>query len=615
MLSLGALGVVYGDIGTSPLYALRECFHPDHGLSFSQANLLGVLSLVFWTLVGVIAIKYMVVIMRADNRGEGGILSLLALSTPKEESVTRWGRYWMLPFGIFGAALLYGDGAITPAISVLSAVEGLKLIAPTFAGYVIPITTVIIVLLFSVQRVGTGRIGVVFGPIILLWFLVLGAMGVFGILQHPEVLDALNPYYAISFFFENGWVAFFVLGSVFLVVTGGEALYADMGHFGKRPIRWAWFVIAMPALVLNYFGQGAILLLDPAKLRNPFYLLAPDWALEGLVVLATMATVIASQALISGVFSISRQAVQLGFLPRLKIIHTSSAEIGQIYIPVMNWALMAGVLWLVFSFHTSSNLAAAYGLAVTGTMLITTLLAFKVARDVWKWNLPSCILVFGSFLLLDAAFFGANLVKVENGGWFPLLVGALIYLLMSTWRKGRKILVQSLRARSCALTDFVANLTAAPVQRVSGSAIYMSGDPWGVPIPMLHNLKHNKVLHNQIAILSITTIDEPHVPKGERLKIEELAPHFYRVIARFGFMETPKMKFVLEALRDHDIHFNITDTTFVLGRETILPMGEGGMPVWREKLFATMAKTAERPVNFFRIPPNQVIEVGIQIVI
>lgn len=613
MLALGALGVVFGDIGTSPLYSLRECFGTEYGLALEPANILGVLSLIFWTLMIVICVKYMAVVMRADNKGEGGILSLMALAASSEERSASLRRFIMITMGLFGAALLYGDGVITPAISVLSAVEGMYFLAPGFEPFVIPITIFVLNALFLMQRFGTGRIGVIFGPILLIWFATLAALGLNGIAENPTILQALSPLHAIDFFRHNGVTGAMVLGSVFLVVTGGEALYADMGHFGKMPIRMAWFIIALPALTLNYFGQGALLLNNPETISNPFYLLAPKWALIPLVVLSTLATVIASQALISGVFSITRQAVQLGFCPRVSIIHTSSREIGQIYVPFVNWALFIGVIWLVVTFKSSSNLASAYGVAVTGTMMITSVLAFEVAIRRWNWGLGKAAFIFGFFLIVDIAFFGANVMKIAHGGWVPLLIGAFIYLLMVTWHKGRRILYDRLKERSISIEEFCQKILRSPPLRVSGTAIYMAGDPTGVPVPLLHNLKHNKVLHERIALLTIQTKEHPFVQKKDRVSIEEVMPNLYRIIVYYGFMEIPKMKHILEACRQRDIHFNVQETTFVLGRETILPSTNPGMSLWREKLFALMSRNAQRPTAFFKIPPNQVIEVGIQV--
>ncbi len=619
MLSLGALGVVFGDIGTSPLYALRECFG-EYGLQPTPENVIGILSLIFWTMIIVICVKYMAFVMRADNKGEGGILSLMALavrSQGKKELTHR--RWFMTILGLFGAALLYGDGVITPAITVLSAMEGLTLVAPKFDLFVVPITIFVINALFLMQKYGTARIGVIFGPILMLWFVALGALGVNGIATNLHIFEALLPTHAFEFFLRNGWHGFIVLGSVFLVVTGGEALYADMGHFGKKPIRLAWFAVALPALVLNYFGQGALLLNNPDAVSNPFYMLAPNWAVLPMVVLATLAAVIASQALITGVFSITRQAIQLGFCPRLSIVHTSSQEIGQIYVPFVNWALFVGVIWLVLTFKTSSNLAAAYGIAVTATMVITTILAFEVARQKWNWSLFKASSIFGAFLIMDLAFFGANVRKVAHGGWVPLVIGAVIYLLMTTWQKGRKVLFRRLKDRSMPIEDFCQKLLREPPLRVPGTAIYMTGDPWGVPVPLLHNLKHNKVLHQRVAILTIQTREVPYVSKTDRISIQEVMPNMYRILAYYGFMEIPKMKHILEACRQLDINFNVSDTTFVLGRETIIAdktsqrSEEAEMSHWRERLFAVMSKNAQRPTAFFRIPPNQVIEVGIQV--
>lgn len=571
--------------------------------------------------MALISVKYMALVMRADNKGEGGILSLMALAVRSQSNKSQTFRRWgMTVVGLFGAALLYGDGMITPAISVLSAMEGLTFVAPKFEPFIIPITIFIINGLFMMQRFGTSKIGIVFGPIIVIWFLSLAILGIRGIAGNMEVFLAINPYYAFDFFYQNGWHGFILLGSVVLVVTGGEALYADMGHFGKRPIRLSWYFVAMPALTLNYFGQGALLLSHPEAVSNPFYQLAPKWAVLPLVCLATVSAFIASQALISGIFSLTRQAIQLGFCPRISIVHTSSREIGQIYVPAVNWMLFIGVIWLVLTFRNSSHLAAAYGIAVTGTMVITTVLAYEVARNKWNWSLMKAALIFGSFLVVDIAFFGANLRKITHGGWVPLVIGAVIFLLMTTWQKGRQVLFRRLKERSMPIEDFCEKLLREPPLRVTGTAIYMSGDPWGVPVPLLHNLKHNKVLHQRIAILTIQTKEVPFVAKKDRITIQEVIPNMYRILANYGFMETPKMKHILEACREKDINFNVNESTFVLGRETIIPdkatkpkPGEVGMSYWRERLFAIMSKNAQRPTAFFRIPPNQVIEVGIQV--
>lgn len=611
--------MVFGDIGTSPLYSMRECFG-EYGIAPTPENVIGILSLIFWTLILIICVKYMAFVMRADNKGEGGILSLMALAVRSQHTKDITHRRWIMTIlGLFGAALLYGDGVITPAISVLSAMEGLTIVAPSFEPFIIPLTIFVMNALFLMQKYGTGRIGVIFGPILLIWFITLAVLGVHELAMNPQILEALMPQHALEFFYNNGLHGFLVLGSVFLVVTGGEALYADMGHFGKRPIRLAWFCVALPALVLNYFGQGALLLSTPEAISNPFYLLAPKWAVLPMVILSTMATVIASQALISGVFSITRQAIQLGFCPRISIIHTSSQEIGQIYIPAVNWSLFVGVIWLVLTFKTSSNLAAAYGIAVTGTMIITTILAYEVARQKWNWSFIKAAGIFGSFLIMDMAFFGANIHKVPHGGWVALMIGGVIYLLMTTWQKGRQVLFRRLKERSMPVEEFCQKILREPPLRVPGTAIFMSGDPWGVPPPLLHNLKHNRVLHQRIAVLTIQTREVPFVSKKERISIQEVIPNFYRILAYYGFMETPKMKHILEACRQRDINFNVNDTTFVLGRETIIAVpgparpGEPGMSHWRERLFAVMSKNAQRPTAFFRIPPNQVIEVGIQV--
>ena len=615
-LTLGALGVVFGDIGTSPLYAFRECFVNEAGIVLNTANVLGVLSLIFWTLLLVIGVKYMMFVLRADNKGEGGILSLMALtmrSMSLEGEKKRHTRFFFLVVGVFGAALLYGDGIITPAITVVSAVEGLKYVTPVFEPYVIPIAIFIMNALFLVQRFGTGLIGGIFGPVIIVWFLVLAALGLRGIFINPEVLNGISPHYAIQFMIDNGYHSFIVIGSVFLVVTGGEALYADMGHFGRKPIRLAWFLLAMPALMLNYFGQGALVLSDPETITNPFYLMAPKEFLLPLVLLSTLASIIASQALISGVFSITRQAIQLGLCPRLTIVHTSSSEVGQIYIPAMNWALFAGVIWFVMTFKSSSQMAGAYGIAVTGTMIITTFLALVVAHAKWKWGWWKSCLVFIPFLIVDVGFFSANLTKLDDGGWVPLAIAGVILMLMMTWQKGRKILYTKLKERSVSVEEFCQTLLKTPPIRISGTAVYMAGDPWGVPVPLLHNLKHNKVLHERVAILTIQTQDVPTVPKEKRAEVQEIIPNLYRIIVKYGFMEIPKMRHILEACREKDLHFKVNETTFVLGRETILPSSTPSMPLWQEKIFALMSRNAQRPTAFFRIPPNQVIEVGIQV--
>jgi KUP system potassium uptake protein len=617
-LSLGALGIVYGDIGTSPLYSLRECFHGEHGIAPTHANVLGVLSLVFWVLIVTISIKYLIFVMRADNHGEGGILALMAL-VPSKLRIAGPGGHWVLvALGIFGASLLYGDGMITPAISVLSAVEGLQVATPFFNPYIIPITLVILFCLFLIQQRGTAGIGKLFGPVMILWFLLLGVLGVLWILRLPSVLAAVNPWHAVRFFLENRGHGFLVLGSVFLVVTGGEALYADMGHFGRRPIRLAWFLLVLPSLLLNYFGQGALLVTHPDAAANPFFELSgrlfPSWTLYPMVILSTVATIIASQAVISGAFSLTRQAVQLGYAPRIKIVHTSGREIGQIYIPSVNWALMLATFGLVIGFRRSTNLAAAYGVAVTATMVITTVLAYVVARQVWGWKFPVVAPVAAFFLLVDGSFFGANIIKVEDGGWFPLLVGVAVYTLMCTWKKGRQILADRLQADCLPLQTFVESIKQDSPIRVPGTAVFLARDPQGTPPSLLHNLKHNKVLHSRVIFLTMINEEVPTVPPEERLEIQDLGKECYRVLAHYGFIQNPGVPDVLHLLREQKgIHLDPMSTTFFLSRETLIPSRKPGMAIWREKLFALMVRNAQRPTDFFRIPVNRVVELGMQV--
>jgi KUP system potassium uptake protein len=610
-MALTALGIVYGDIGTSPLYALRECFSGAHALPLTEDRILGVLSLILWALILTVSVKYMIFILQADNRGEGGILALSALACPARLRDRKWLLFGM---GIFGAALMYGDGIITPAISVLSAVEGLKIAAPGLGPFVVPIAVAILVVLFLQQKHGTGKIGAVFGPVILLWFTVLGILGVRGIILNPEVLKAISPHYAIQFFLDHGKEAYFVLGSVFLVVTGGEALYADMGHFGKKPIRLAWFLVALPGLVLNYFGQGALLLSSPSTSENPFFFLAPEWAVIPLVLLATAAAVIASQALISGVFSLTKQAIQLGLSPRLQIVHTSSREIGQIYMPHVNYALLIGTLWLVLSFKTSSNLAAAYGISVSMTMVITTALAYIVARRRWGWSMGAAVAVCGFFMIIDLAFFSANALKIAQGGWVPFAIGCTMALLMATWRKGRKILSMRIKAGTPPLGDFLKDIMGdRRVRRVRGVAVFMVGDPEVTPPALVHNVKHNKVLHDKVLILTVLTEEIPYVTEGARLKIEKVVDGVFKLEAHYGFMETPDVMQLMERIRDTGLKFEISEITFFVGRETLIASETPGMAIWREHLFAFMARNSHRATAFFNIPANQVIEVGMQV--
>ncbi|MBX5484384.1 MAG: potassium transporter Kup [Myxococcaceae bacterium] len=641
-LTLGALGVVYGDIGTSPLYALRECFSGTHPVPPTEHNVLGVLSLILWSLILIISIKYIAFIMRADNRGEGGILALMALSLQSKVAGPRQ-RNLLVLVGLFGAALLYGDGVITPAISVLSAVEGLRVpheetahaaakaagepmfepsgvirrleIHTPFDDFIVIITLGILLGLFLIQRRGTAKVGSIFGPIMLMWFVGLAGLGIHGIAQYPAVLAALNPWEAWRFFMEvpQKWHAFLVLGAVFLCVTGGEALYADMGHFGRRPIRLAWFGLVLPALMLNYFGQGATVILEPDAAVNPFFRLAPQGLLYPMVGLATLATVIASQALISGAFSLTRQAVQLGFSPRFEIVHTSASEIGQIYMPSVNAALLLGVSALVLGFRSSSALAAAYGVAVTTTMGITTVLAYFVMRDLWKWRPGCALLLCGVFLAAEISFFVANAVKFLDGGWVPLLVGVSVFTLMSTWKKGRAILSERMRNRTFPLGLFLSNLASNPPLRVPGVAVFMTSNPEGTPPALMHNLKHNKVLHQRVVLLTISTAEVPHIREEERVELEALEHGLYRVIARYGFMETPDVPELLALLRKKGLELRMMDTTFFLGRESLIPSKKPGMALWREALFSWMSRNAQPATHYFNLPPNRVVELGAQV--
>lgn len=612
VLSLATLGVVYGDIGTSPLYAIRECFHGPHAITPSAANVLGVLSLVFWALIIVISIKYLVFVLRADNHGEGGILSLTALATPIRPS-GRTEHFFLILIGIFGAALLYGDGIITPAISVLGAMEGLTVATPVLSPYVVPITILILVALFLFQSRGTAKVGRVFGPITFVWFAVLAVLGTAQILRYPGVVAAVNPLYGLDFFLQNGWHGFLILGSVFLVVTGGEALYADMGHFGTRPIRVVWFSVVLPALLLNYFGQGALLLEDPDAAHNPFYRLAPTWALYPMIVLATSAAIIASQAVISGAFSLTMQAVQLGFSPRLKINHTSTREYGQIYIPAVNWALMVGCIAIVIGFRSSSNLAAAYGVAVTSTMVITTLLFYVVARSVWQWNRLAVAALAIFFLIVDLAFFGANIIKVAHGGWFPLLLAAVVFIVMTTWKNGRRILNARIQSESRPLEEFLQDMARRPPMRVPGTAIFMNGNASRTPPALLHNLEHNKVLHQRVLFLTVKTKQIPFVAHEDRMEVEPLGDGFLRLKVYYGFMEDPDIPKVLETISVPGFTFEPKETTYFLGRETIIASKRPGMALWREKLFSIIAQNATSATAYFCLPPDRVVEMGEQI--
>jgi KUP system potassium uptake protein len=631
ILAVGALGVVYGDIGTSPLYSLKECFNGPHGLALTQANVLGILSLIFWSLNFVVTFKYLSVVMRADNRGEGGILALLALARPSDAATGP--KRLLIAVGLFGAALLYGDGIITPAISVLGAVEGLSVAAPALERWLVPIAFVIILGLFAFQRRGTAGVGAVFGPVTVVWFVCIAALGIHGILREPAVLGALNPWHMVTFFARERATGFGVLGAIILVVTGGEALYADMGHFGRRPIRLAWFSVVLPALVLNYFGQGAILLHDPAAARNPFYALVPAWALYPMVGVATAAAVVASQALISGAFSLTRQAVQLGYSPRVTIVHTSSSEIGQIYIPSINTALMLACLALVVSFRTSGNLAATYGVALSMTMTVTTILFAVVARTRWAWPWWRIAALGVPFLIVDLAFVGANLLKVPHGGWFPLLVAVLVYILMSTWKKGRARLSAIVQENTLPMDLFLADIQRSRPHRVRGTAVFLTSNSQGAPPVLLHHLKHNQVLHEKVLLMSLTTEEIPQVDSEERVQCRELSEGFYQVVAHYGFMETPDVPEVLQRLARPDadgrpVTTKLASTTFYLGRETVIPSRKrfgarlapspndtpaGRMARWRQRLFIVMARNAQSATGFFGLPPNRVVELGAQI--
>ena len=611
-LTLGALGVVYGDIGTSPLYAVREAFAGSHPLAVTEASVLGVISLMVWALVFVVVIKYLVFVMRAENRGEGGIFALLALLFAGAAS-GRPRRAWLLAAGLFGAALLYGDGIITPAISVLSAVEGLEVATPAFSRLVVPATVAILIGLFLFQKRGTGGVGAVFGPIMLVWFATLLVTGVTAIVKQPRALVAADPRHALAFLLDNGVTGFLALGAVILAVTGAEALYADLGHFGPRPIRLGWYTLVFPALLANYFGQGALLLAHPEAAANPFYGLVPHWGLLPMVVLATTATVIASQALITGAFSLSSQAVQLGYLPRLGIVHTSARHAGQIYIPQVNTGLGLACIALVLAFRSSTSLAAAYGLAVVGTMAITSLLFFFVARDRWHWHPAAAGSLTALFLVVELAFFGANLAKLSHGGWVSLGVGAIAYTLMASWKDGRARLGSDVQMRSIPFDLFLADIAKRRPHRVKGTAVFMTGNPAGVPSILLHHLKHNKVLHERVVLLSIVMPDKPFVAAKDSIEVTPLGEEFYRVLAHFGFMETPRIPVVLERCAAKGLEMKLEETTFYLGRESLLIGRRAGMARWRKQLFAFMSRNATPPTAYFGIPPGRVVELGIQV--
>ena len=610
-LMLGAIGVVYGDVGTSPLYTMKEIFNGPHAVQATPENVLGILSLIFWALILVISIKYVLFVMRANNRGEGGIMALMALALRHRNQQRQ--RNIIIALGLFGTALFYGDGIITPAISVLSAVEGLQVAAPALQAFVLPVTIVVLIALFMFQSYGTDKVGLLFGPIMLIWFGTLGLLGWLSVCQNPDVLQALNPAYGVYFFLEHGWHAFIALGAVVLALTGAEALYADMGHFGKRPIQMAWFSMILPALALNYFGQGALILRDPAAVLNPFYLLAPEWAMYPMIGLATAATVIASQAVISGAFSITSQAMQMDYIPRMQRVHTSTQAMGQIYVPAMNRMLLLLVICTVLGFGSSGNLAAAYGLAVTGTMMITTLLVLVVALDSWQWSpLWTGALVL-LFLIVDGAFLGANFLKIPQGGWFPLVVGAILFFVMSTWRRGREVLTYHLQKAAVSLTAFIANLTLCPpLARVPGTAVYMSARNLSMPHALQVNFEHNQVLHERIVLLTISSADIPTIPDQERIDIDQLDQGFYRVTARYGFMETPNVPQILGLCKLKNLDIDQQSASFFIGRETLIPSNKPDLNPLQEKIFLVMFRNASSPIQFFKVPPERVVELGVQ---
>jgi len=619
-LALTALGVVYGDIGTSPLYAMKECFRvvpngpPGSSVTPTPENVFGVLSLIVWALTMVVTVKYIFFIMRADNDGEGGILALLALIQQRLNREHDYLRLAILgALGLFGAALLYGDGVITPAISVLGAVEGIDVATPALRHLVVPISVIVLVLLFLLQRSGSTKVGRMFGPVMMLWFAAIAVFGLLEIMKEPSILAAVNPWYAVRFFAAHGWHGIFILGSVVLAVTGAEALYADMGHFGRRPIRLAWAAYVFPSLLLNYFGQGALLLRDPTAALNPFYRLVPGNLIYPMLVLATAAAVIASQALISGAFSLTHQAMQLGYSPRLTVTHTSKQEAGQIYIPEVNQVLMVGCIALVLFFKSSSALASAYGIAVTGTMVITTILFTQIARRHWGWSRLTAAIFLAVFLTIDGAFLVANVVKIESGGWFPLAAALVVYVMMTTWHRGRRALHTLLREGSLPIGLFLDDVKRRQPPRVPGTAVFMTSDESGAPVVLLHHLKHNKMLHDQVILLSVVTDDVPEVPAPDRVKVDPLGEGFYRVIARYGFMQQPNVPSIFPQCAPLGVKLRPNDTSYFLGREQLIPTGRSRMSRWRKKLFVIMSRNSQSATQFFGLPPNRVVELGAQI--
>ncbi len=611
-LTLAAIGIVYGDIGTSPLYTLKTVFSPEHGLALTPDNLLGIISLIFWGLTVIVSLKYVTLVLRADNRGEGGIMALMALALSSVNKSSKR-HYQLMLCGVFGAALFYGDSVITPAISVLSAIEGLEVATPALKSYVVPLTIAVLVILYSFQRHGTAGIGRWFGPIMVLWFGALAAMGLVNIIQAPQVLAALNPVYAVKFIVANRLIAFIALGAVVLAFTGAEALYADMGHFGKRPIRFAWFLIVSPALALNYLGQGGLLLAHPDAISNPFYQQLGAWSIYPLVVMSTLATVIASQATISGTFSMTKQAIALGFLPRMRVLHTSASEIGQIYMPVVNWLQLIVVLLAVIGFGSSDNLAAAYGIAVTATMLATTILTFFVIRYRWKLNLLLCWAATGFFLLIDITFFSANALKLFHGGWFPLLLGSVLFIVMLTWRGGRQLVFENLQKHAIPLEDFLASLFVAPPTRVPGTAIFLRGESDGVPHALLHNLSHNKVLHERVVFFTVHIVEEPWVAEADQVQIIDLGHQCYQMNVNYGFKDEPDIPKVLALCECLGLPFEMMETSFFIARQTVISTPGAGMAPWREHLFVAMSRNARGAADYYQIPTNRVIELGTQV--
>ena len=611
-LTLAAIGVVFGDIGTSPLYTIREVFGGHHPMDVTAPNVFGILSLIFWSLIVVVTLKYVILILRANNDGEGGIMAMLAL-VKRIRQPTR-ARAWRLTvLGLLGAALFYGDGMITPAISVMSAFEGLRVINPDFGGYVIPCSLVALVALFSVQQRGTQRVGALFGPVMAVWFLTLGGLGISNILAAPHIFAAFNPLHAIAFFAHNGFYGFLVLGAVVLAVTGAEALYADMGHFGAGPIRRAWFALVLPCLLLNYFGQGALILTNPAAVANPFYNQAPAWCVPFLTVLATIATLIASQAVITGTFSITQQAVQLGYLPRMEVRFTSATQKGQIYIPLVNWMLMLGVIGLVIGFQSTSHLAAAYGIAVTGSMIIDSLLGFAVVTSLWRWNRALAVAGLAAFISFELAYFLANTAKIFDGGWFPLVIGAAVFTVLATWKRGRKLLHRAIDNEGLSQEQIVAMLARETMPRVAGTAVFLTANATATPHALMHNLAHNRVLHERVAFLTVVTENQPTVPEAQRIELHDLGHGFLRIIAHYGFTDRPDIPAALALCAPHGHAFDMMETSFFLSRETIIKSDLPGMARWRKQLFVQLARNAESAMRFFNIPTNRVIELGSQI--